>query len=265
MVFKRNARRRSIRKRRTFRKKKTTVSPRIKSYVNRLIRRNEETKFSSNQYTFANFNSTINSTGDYITLLPQIVSGTGQNNRIGTKIRPVRMEITGYVAYQSGAVNLNNDARMIGGRIFVAQDKATRSYTNLIYNYQLLDLGGTSNDFIGTAMNWVSPHNKDQFIFYADRKFTMLKPFGTTNNTTPSTTNAITGMDKSMFYPFKIVLTQKHLPAVLTYDETDSLAYPTNFSPFLALGYCDLLNNTPDSLHTQLGMEFNCTLYFKDA
>lgn len=269
MVFKRNARRRSIRKRRTFRKKKTTVSPRIKSYVNRVIRRSEETKFASQQYALANFNSGINSSADLISLLPQISNGSGQNARIGTKIRPVRMEITGYVVYQTGAVggaNLgNNDARMLGARLFVYQDKATKSYTNNIYNYQLLDLGGTSIDFTGTALNWVSPHNKDQFTFFADRKMKIFKPHGLTNLTTTSASHALTSMDASMFHPFRIVLTQKQLPAVLHFDENDSAVYPTNFSPYIALGYCDLLNNSPDTISSQIAMEFVCTLYYKDA
>jgi len=246
-------------------KKSTKVSAPIRSYINRAIHRNEETKLSSNQYTLANFNGKIDSPGDLITLLPQVVAGTGQNNRIGSKIRPTRLEITGYVIYQAQNGNLNNDARMLGARLFCLQDKATRSYANAISNYNLLDLGGSSTEFQGTAMNWVSPHNKDQFIFYADRKMKVLKPYGYTNSSSPSSSVSITGMDSSMFHPFKIVLTQKQLPAVLTYDEVDSLAYPTNFSPVLALGYCDLLNNAADVTSTQLAMEFNATLYFKDA
>lgn len=248
-----------------YKPKRKTISPIVKSYVNRTIRRNEETKMSSNQYTLSSFNSTITTSADLLTLLPQVVVGTGQNDRIGNKIRPIRLEITGYVLYYADSLAALSDAKMIGGRLFCFQDKATRAYANSIYNYNLLNLGGTGNTFTGTALNWVSPVNKEQFTFFADRKMVFMKPFGTTNNSSPTTSNAITGMDKSLFHPFKIVLTQKHLPAVLQYDQGDSLAYPTNFAPYLALGYCDLMNRTPDSTTTQLAMEFNCTLYYKDA
>lgn len=247
--------------------KKTSrkVSAPVKSYVNRVIRRNEETKFSTNQYGLTSFNSGISSSGDLITVLPQIVVGTGQNNRIGNKIRPVRLEITGYVIYYAAAIGTYNDARMLGARLFLFQDKTSKSYSNSINNYQLLNLGGSSANFTGTALNWVSPNNSQQFKFYADRKMKICKPFGLTNNTTPSSTNAITGMDPSMFHPFKIVLTEKDLPAVLIYDQTDDLAYPVNFSPYMALGYADLMNAAADTTTSQISMEFNATLYYKDA
>lgn len=264
MPFKKYARR-PLRKRRVVRKKQTKISKPVRSYVNRAIRRNEETKFSTNQYGLTSFNSGISSTGDLVTVLPQISVGTGQNNRIGNKIRPVRLEITGYVIYYAAAVGTYNDARMLGARLFCFQDKTSRSYANGINNYQLLNLGGSSNNFTGTALNWVSPHNSAQFKFFADRKMKILKPFGLTNNTTPSSTNAITGMDSSMFHPFKIVITQKDLPAVLTYDQTDDLAYPVNFSPYISLGYCDLMGAGADTTNAQLSMEFNATLYYKDA
>jgi len=251
------------------RKRKVSKKPRVprgvRTYVNRAIRRNEETKLSTVQYTLANFNSKINATGDLITLLPQIGVGVNQNNRIGNSIRPVRMEITGYVIYATQATTLNLDARMIGARLFCFQDKTSRSYANSIYNYNLLNLGGTSSVFDGTPLDWVAPHNKETFQWFADKKYKIMKPFGYTNNTTPSTSNAITGMDPSMFHPFKIVLTQKHMPSVLKYDQGDNLTYPTNFSPYLALGYCDLLNVGADVSTTQLSMEFNCTLWYKDA
>lgn len=246
-------------------KKVSNVPASIKSFVSRSIQRNEETKISTNQYGLTNFNSGINSSSDLITVLPVCVQGTGQNNRIGNKIRPIRLEITGYVIYQSNALTSNQDARMIGARLFCFQDKTSKAYSNNIYNYQLLNLGGTSSNYTGTALNFVAPHNNDQFRFFADKKMKFLKPFGFTNNTTPSASNAITGMDSSMFHPFKIVLTQKQLPALLCYDATDDGNFPTNFSPYIALGYSDLLNYSADITSVQLAMEFNATMYYKDA
>lgn len=257
----------SVRKpriKRTYRKK-LSVPLSVKSYVNKTIKRNEETKMSSVQYTLANFNSSIASTADLITLLPQVGVGVNQNNRIGNAIRPIKMVITGYVVYNSPAVALNSDARLLGARLFCFQDKTTRSYANNIYNYNLLNLGGTSATFAGSPLDWCSPHNSETFIWYADKKMRIMKPYGYTNNTLPGSTNAITGMDNSLFHPFTITLTQKQLPAVLKYDQGDSLSYPTNFAPYIGLGYADLLNNSPDITTTQLAMTFNCTLYFKDA
>lgn len=263
MPIKKNVKR-AYRPRKPRAKKSTKVPIALKSYVDRSLSRNTETKFSSVTYTHTTFNSGINAVADIISILPQITLGTGQTNRIGHKISPVRLEITGYVTYTTDSYN---DARMLGGRLFVYQDKTLKSYANdSIQNFNLLNLGGTSSSFTGTAMNYISPHNTDLFKFFMDKKMVFLKPFGITNNTaTPSASTNITGMDKSLFQPFKLVLTKKHLPANLVYDTVDSASYPTNFAPKMALGYCDLLNYNPDTVPTQLGMEFCATLYYKDS
>jgi len=246
-------------------KKSSKVNAAVKQYVSRTLSRSEETKMVSIEYSFSSFNSQILSPSDLITLMPQLSQGTAQNNRVGNTIRPVRIEVVGYITYYPAAATGNLDARMLGARLFCFQDKANRSYANSDLNYNLLNLGGSSTNYTGTALNWISPHNNDQFQFFADRKMTILKPYGYTNNAVPSTTNAITGMDKSMFHPFKIVLSKKHLPAVFKYDQTDSTTYPTNFNPKLALGYTDLLNASPDIATTQIAMSFVSTLFYKDG
>lgn len=262
----RNVKRKSAPKRKLFRKKSTKVSAPVRTYVNRLISRNEETKFVSTQYALTSFNSGINAIGDLVTVLPPIQQGLTQSTRIGNSIRPIKMVITGYVIYNASALSALQDARMLGARLFCFQDKSTRSYTNSsVLNYNLLDIGGTSNNFTGSALNYCQPHNNDLFTFFADKKMKILKPFGYTNNAVPSSSSAITGMDNSMYQPFRIVLTKKHLPAVLHYDQNNNVSYPTNFAPFLALGYCDFFNVAPDTTTTQLSMEFVSTLYYKDA
>lgn len=256
-------RRRQVRKTGMRRSKLVT-----KSQLYRAIRRNVETKFATNQYTYSQFNSGINSAGDLITVLPQIQNGTGQNGRIGHSIRPLRLVIKGYVCYHTDALVASAaylSASMLGARLFLFQDKTNRSYTNGITNYQILDAGGTSANFTGTAMQWVLPHNNDQFKFFVDRRMKILKPFGYTNSTAPTNATDITSFNNTMFHPFTITLKQKQLPAVIQYDDTLSNSYPTNFSPFLALGYCDLLNKTADVINSRLGMEFSATLYYEDA
>lgn len=252
---------RKVGRRRLYSKKPAVA---VRNYVQRAISRNTETKFHSTTYTYTSFNGGISAVGDVIDILPSIGLGTGQSSRVGHKIQPIRLEITGYVAYTTDAYN---DARMLGGRLFVYQDKTVRSYANSsIVNYNLLNLGGTSTNFTGTAMNYITPHNNDLFRFFMDKKMIFMKPFGVTNNVgVPSATTSMTSMDKSLFHPFKLVLTKKHLPAVLSYDTTDNANYPTNFAPKMSLGYCDLLNYNPDTVPVQLGMEFCATLYYKDA
>lgn len=238
----------------------------VKQYVQRALSRSEETKMVSLTYELTGFNSQILSVADIITCLPPVNQGVQQNRRVGQKITPIRMEIRGYVCYNTSSVVGNYDSKMLGARLFVYQDKANKCYTqSSVDNYNLLNLGGTSSTFTGTPMNWVTPHNKLLFNFYADKKMTLLKPLGMTNNSAPTVNNGITGMDKSLFHPFTIVLSKKQLPATLIYDEYESASYPINFAPKISLGYCDLMNVSPDVVNQQVAMEFCCTLYYKDA
>lgn len=253
------------RPRRNTRRPKRSVPRSINALVSKAINRNMETKFSSNQYTYTGFNSSINSSGDFIVCLPNVNQGTAQNNRIGSSIKPVKLVIRGYYVYRADSWN---GARMLGTRLFCFSDKTVSSYpvlTSAGANYQLLDAGGSPLTYTGTAMNYITPHNKDAFRWYADKRKTILKPYGYTNSLSPSSSNEITGMDKSMFVPFTITIPASKMPSVLKYDESISSSVPVNFAPLLALGYSDLLNFPADTVVQQLGMNFIATLYFKDA
>jgi hypothetical protein len=156
-------------------------------------------------------------------------------------------------------------ARLIGARLFCFGDKTVSAYSNSIYNYNIIEEGdGTSGNWTGATIQYTAPHNTDQFKWYADKKFKILKPYGLTTVSGVSST-PITSMHSSLYHPFTITLTQKHLPAKFMYDQTDDTLYPTNFAPRLALGYCDLLNAAADVTSTQLNMQFTSTLYFKDS
>jgi hypothetical protein len=269
MYVRRHRKRSTVPRRKAYHPRKKVASKKslvTKSQLYRAIRRNVETKIASNQYTITAFNSGINSSGDLITVLPSILNGTGQADRIGHNIKPLKLVIKGYVVYRCDATASLQDAKVLGARLFCFQDKAKRSYgITSNYNYNLLDLGGTSTNFTGTPMNYVTPHNNDQFMMFADKRMKILKPWGYVSNSSVTQANAVASFNSSIFHPFTITLTQKHLPAQLKYDDSESSSYPVNFAPYLALGYCDLLNASPDTSVTQLAMEFCATLYYEDA
>lgn len=267
MVPKRTNNKKKVNKKKT-QKKSRDSSLVTQSQLYRAMRRNVETKFATCQYTLTSFNSGISSVGDLLAVLPQIINGTAQNNRIGHSIRPLKLVIKGYICYNTDAQAASAgylSAAMLGARLFLFQDKTNKSYANTVTSYALLDAGGVSTTFTGTAMQWLLPHNNDEFKFFADKRMKILKPFGYTNSATPTNSTDITSFNRSMFHPFNITLTDKHLPATLHFDDSLSVYYPANFSPFLALGYCDLLNKSPDVVNARLCMEFASTLYFEDA
>lgn len=252
-------------KRKPLRKSKKSNSLVTKTQLYRAIRRSQETKIASTQYGFTALNSGISAVGDLIAVLPTINMGSGQDNRIGSSIRPTKLIIRGYVVYNTASSYGYLDSKLLGCRLMVFQDKATRAYQNSVTNFNLLDLGGAGITFTGTPLNFTTPHNNDQFKFYADRKFKIMKPFGYTNVASPDFSTTMTSMDGSLYRPFTIVIGAKHLPAQLLYDTTDSTNQPTNFAPYLACGYCDLLNSAPDVTNTQISITFTSTLFYKDA
>lgn len=242
-------------------KKRTPLAKLVKS----IVMKQEETKFTSVTYPFTNFNSGIISIGDYVGCLPSVGAGTSQNARIGARIKPTKLVIRGYIAYKTDSFS---GARLLGTRLFCFSDKSVSNYsvaTSAGQNFRLLDVGGTTSTFTGTAMDYILPHNTDAFKWYADKKHTLMKPYGLTNTLSPSSTGDMTSMDKTLFKPFTITIPASKMPANLIYDDSLSTVQPVNFAPFIAVGYSDLLNYTPDTATTQIGMEWVATLYYKDA
>lgn len=268
MPFRKNAKRSVLpRKRKLYKKKPLKVTPAVKSYVTRAIRRNVETKMASLTYTLTSFNGAITSVADIITVLPTVNQGTDTNNRIGQKVKPLKLVVRGYVVYNTDDIAGTGllDAKMLGGRLFLYQSKGNKNFNNSIYESNLLDLGNSTKQFGGTAMDWITPTNKNLFTFFKDKKFVVQKPYGTTNDSSPAHSTTINCMNRSLYTPFVFTLTQKELPAFFNYDDSLNLNYPVNFNPTMSLGYCDLLNKTPDTLTSQLQMEFISTLYYEDA
>jgi len=160
-------------------------------------------------------------------------------------------------------VDVNFQPREILTRRFLFQDKAVKCYTDgASVSLDLLDKGGLAEQFSGTQLSYLLPHNTHRHTFFKDQRHVIMKPFGYMNN--PGA-DAMTSVDKSMFKPFTITLTQKQLPAVLHWDENESVNYPINFAPYLALGYADAFGAAADTTTTQIGMSFVSTLYYKDA
>lgn len=232
--------------------------------VKQIVLKNQETKMASDQFTITGFNSSITAQSDCIKVLPTVAQGQGQNSRIGTEIKPLKLVIRGYVVYNADALA---GARMLGARLFCYSDRSVSNYqvaTNSGNSLQLLEVGGVPVQYTGTPMNWCTPTNKSLFKFYADKRMKILKPYGLTNTLSPTNTNEITGMDNSLFHPFTITIPASKMPSVLRYDETLS-GNPTNFAPYISIGYSDLLGFTPDTVLTQLEMTFCATLYYKDS
>jgi len=223
-----------------------------------------EVKKASASYVYQNFNGVIsNTTGDIVTLLPQIPHGSTQPGRIGVKTTMLKMIINGHITVNS--VDYAN-AELLVSRLFIKQDKKNRCAETGVVTGQdkFLDAGGTAISFSGTLLDTEYPPNTDGMFFYLDKVTTIVKPYGFI----AVAASALTDSGYNMIVPFTCVIEPDYkngVPKTLQYDESISLNYPVNFNPTISLGYAYANNFPPDSTPTKLGMSWVSTLYYYDT
>ena len=227
-----------------------------------------EVKQSSATLTPTSFNSSINpAVGDFYSILPAIVQGTAKNQRVGSRVHPVKLVVRGYIVYN---LDTQINARMLLLRMFCVEDKRLKSLGTGTTSGNLIEFGGTPVTYDGSVTRHLAPPNKDGFRIFKDKRMTMKKPYGytatSTNGAQANQAGSLLEIDSSLFRPFTIVLRPgKHLPRTMTYDEAESASYPNNSNPVVAIGYTDVFNAPADTTTTQITMSWCTTLYYTDT
>lgn len=217
------------------------------------------------------FNAGINTNLEVYPLLPKIVLGTDSFNRVGDKIRPkkfmVSVVITANGNYTSSQINQV--------RLFMLEDKSIRDTLALQQvlatqpgtpiGSQLLrtgDIGGGTSGFAGYPSQIMLRVNRERYTVFHDRVLECLSGQGQT----PQSSNGYVGNQTfvSGEQCWKLTFTIP-TPAVLKYSQTIS-PYPTNFAPFLCLGYVQPDGNAlPDNLLTRVACNWVSHLDYEDA
>jgi len=226
--------------------------------VQSVINKNLEDKMAYKSVTDVAYNSGINSQSDLNSLMPNISHGTGDHGRIGDQITGKSLVISGHIL-SNLTYNGYSDCR-IGVRMMVVSPKgyagrepAYNSATTWLAH--LLKKGNTTTGFTGLVSDFYSPINTDVITCHYDKKFYVKSPYLITAVGDANTSGS------TKF--FKIRLPCKR---VLKYDASvDSGLTPTSFNPFLILGYCHLDNATPDTLQTQINLNYICEFKYQDA
>jgi len=156
--------------------------------------------------------------------------------------------------------SLSASSRRIGVRMMVVSPKgyagrepAYNAATTWLAH--LLKKGNTTTGFTGLVIDFYSSINTDVITCHYDKKFYVKSPYLITAVGDANTSGS------TKF--FKIRLPCKR---VLKYDASvDSGLTPTSFNPFLILGYCHLDNATPDTLQTQINLNYICEFKYQDA
>lgn len=231
-------------KRRRVRKAKASKKLATVGLVKKMIARNAETKFIGLNHS-AQYNNRINTSADAFPLLPPLVQGTGDNQRIGNRITPKGLLVT-------VNIYLNDSAQtpaqtVILPRILCLKDKICNSTPDLNVDFtHLLDWGQGEHAFGGTLADYRAPINRDAFTVLKDIHTALCMGTAEMNNMYIRT------------YKFWI-----KCPKVLEYNDNQS--YPTNFAPFICQGFALGNGAVPTDGYLGVVMDHTSTLYYEDA
>lgn len=216
---------------------------------------------SESQLTF--FNSTIASTGDFIQVLPNISSGDEENTRDGDQITAKSLTVKGYIRFTPVVTAGDIKFSQVGVRVMCLSlkkspswDLAAASSTPLL---SLLKRGGTSVGFSGQLSDLYNPINTDLFTVHGNKVFYLTQ----TNNNFATNAgywhNEI--KDQIKFFQFNLKCRDKKL---IYDDDTNAGILPTNYAPFMLLGYVYLNGSVGDTLVSNLGMHYQSILRYED-
>lgn len=213
------------------------------------------------------FNSGINSTGDVLSVLPDVPEGVSSNARVGDNIRAKSLTIRGYIQLKpttSGTYNDFTNTR-IAVRLIVASSKKVKNFNDLKSQAgsNLIQKGSSSTNFSGTLSDIYAPLNTEAYTKHYDRVFYLaqsasLQQVGTSSPSVIWATDVSKGIK---FFTIRIPMRGKRL----LYDDGTSAYLPTNFGPGLMLGYAHMDGSSPDTVSTNVGICYDVDFKYEDA
>lgn len=259
-----------------YRKRPTVRRPRAKkvskalsSAVTRAVRREikPEVKFVSN-YSVQDYNSSIQSTGDMVNVIPGVIQGDDDFQRTGAKITTKGLYVKGSITLSSADTDLGSTLyKPLRARMMIIRPKqynsAVDQSTVAAGPLQRLLKPNTGNSnagrFDGATYSLLYPINKDewdccydkQFNLYPQQSNTGLVPDGTIQN----------AMNPG-YYQFR-----KKIPVrkTLLYSPNNvGSVVPTNDVWYMVIGYAYMDQSSIDVVNTQVRAEIFSTLYFTD-
>lgn len=236
--------------------------------VKKVIRSQNETKMAyltNSNASLIKYNSGIDSLGDITPILPSITESVNENGRIGDQIRSQTLQIKGYIKFDYSSVPASKvcsvGVRMMCVSLKSAQnaDAVNSTATPL---YSLLKKGGTSTAFTGVLSDLTAPINTDLFTVHSDKLYYLKQDMIIQNGTVTNNWVAADVSKLLRFFTINVKCKNKQLKYE---DGISSGVYPTNFYPFILLGYSYLDGSSPDIVSTPLGMEFTSCLKYEDS
>lgn len=253
-------------------KKKSTTSQSLKRLISKTIdnklMKKAETKIAACELAGVNFNATINSITDLYNIIPSIVEGTGDDDRVGNSIVPLYTNIRGYCTWAYDNTYYSTlgplDVQMFILRNKTQKDSNMRATNTDTY---IIKRGIYKQQYDGTMNATTSPINTEDFQIIMKKSF-RLTPMPTTNiSTTPIVSQNVpqNPLHGSGVYKFKYVVDWKKCGIdKFIYDYNQQ--FPSNENVFFCLGFAQYNEPAiavPDN-NTPVQVSWTATTYYKD-
>lgn len=201
-------------------------------------------------------NSAISVPGDVVPLIQQIAVGAGSEGRIGDRITPKSLRVSGVVSLDDADAILQYEpltVRIVAYRqndVNVGSANAQVDTASLFRDTQ----GGTgARGFTGIPSDLLVPMNDDKFRKIFDRQYTLYP------QVTAAGASLVPMPGYQRKYSFKV-----KLPKQLKYDNATG-DWANNFAPFMSIGYAYCGNRAPDTITTLIRNTAVAHLQYEDA
>lgn len=246
--------------------KKLAAKPVFAKAVKKIVNSMAEDKMAyhcPSESQLVNFNSTISAVGDILQVIPNMTTGSEENQRSGDEITAKSLKVKGYLRFTPVQTAGDIKFSQVGVRLMCLSLKKATSW-DLVSgsNSPLLSLlrrGGTTVGFSGQLSDLFNPINTDLFTVHGNKVFYM------TQNNNSFATNvgywSTDVKDQIKFFNFDVKMRNKKLQYD---DDTNGGLLPTNAAPFMLVGYVYLNGSSGDTVVSNLGMYYQSTLRFED-
>lgn len=220
----------------------------VKQIVKRELDRRIEDKFVGGIVeNNVSHNASITA-GDIYPVLPPLGPGTAYNQRTGDKVRPKSLYVDAAISFNDYGQGYVSEPLTV--KVWILQHKGTRTYPlGTVPILNVLDAGAGSTTWDGSTMNSLFPINKDEFQILGQRTFTICDH------------TAEEGVNEFKRIQIKV----RGVPKTLHYDSVAAPNYPSNFAPFMVVGWCRNDGVTPSDLQTYIKVNAWCRLTYEDA
>lgn len=236
-----------------------TTKAQVLTVVKRMISRTNEDKYSAKDvWNRVGFNSSV-SAGDLYGVLPVVNRGDDEFQRTGSKITPKYLRLRGTVAI----INTEASSLTPECRLMVLSSRSAKSYYALNQGTVKTDLSGRLlNDgqgnklpYDGSAIRHFYSINKDDFTVHADKRIKLASSYG-------AISSQHSADDTRRFAHFDIKI---KCPKHLIFEDSLDPNYPTNFAPFVCMGFTSPDDTGTFTVTTPIIGNMHASLVYEDS